>query len=50
MAIKCDKKKNPVCTFPKNFSRYGKTDNHWVGHSVMQPVDAWSFQRRKYIK
>ena len=25
-------------------------DNHWVGHSVMKPVDAEFFQRRKYIK
>ena len=25
-------------------------DNHWVGHSVMKPVDAESFQRRKGIK
>ena len=24
-------------------------DNHWVGHSVMKPVDAGSFQRRKDI-
>ena len=25
-------------------------DNNWVGHSVMKPVDAKSFQRRKDIK
>ena len=25
-------------------------DNHWVGHSVMKPVDAESIQRKKSTK
>ena len=33
-----------------NLQKKGKTDNHWVGQSVMKPVDAESFKRRKYTK
>ena len=31
----------------KYFYKDGNTDNHWVGNSVMKPVDPESFQKIK---
>ena len=31
----------------KFFVKYGLEDNHWYGNSVMKPVDAVEFQKRK---
>ena len=31
----------------KLFIKDGPQDNHWVGHSVMKPVDYVVFQNRK---
>ena len=30
----------------KLFVKYGLQDNHWVGHSVMKPVDDVTSQKR----
>ena len=45
MPIKCDKNKNPFCTSSKEKLNNRNIDNHWVGHSMMKPVDAELFQK-----
>ena len=44
-------KNNPFYTSSeKCFLKDVNRDNHWVGHSVMKPVDDEFFQRRRDIK
>ena len=44
-------KKEPLLyIFRKLILKDEKTNNHCAGHSVMKPVDAEQFQRRKDIK
>ena len=33
--------------YSRLFLKYGLEENHWVGHSVMKPVDVVAFQKRK---
>ena len=40
VSLKCDDKKTPFCMSSKKFFlKDCLHDNHWVGHSVMKPVD-----------
>ena len=50
MSIKHDKNESILYIFRKYSLKVGKMDNFWVGHSVVKPVYAESFQRRKDIK
>ena len=34
----------------KFFVEYGLQDNHWVGNSLMKPIDAVVFQNRTTIR
>ena len=44
-------KKTPFCmSYSKFFLTYGLQDNHWVGHALMKPVDATSFQKRQALR
>ena len=50
MLTKCDKN-NPFYTSQETlFLKDGKMDIHWVGHSLMKPVEAKLVQRRIDIK
>ena len=33
--------------YSRLFLKYGLEENHWVGHSVMKPVDVVAFQKKK---
>ena len=49
--LKKDTKKTPFCMSDnKLFFNYGIQDNNWVGHSVIKPVDAVIFQKRKALR
>ena len=37
-------------SYHKFFVKYGLQDIHWVGHSIMNTVDAVAFHKRKAIK
>ena len=51
MPHKPDNKKNLfLMSFTKLLLKYGLRDNHWVGQSVMKPVDAVVFQKIRAIK
>ena len=37
-------------SYTKFFLKYGLQDNYWVMKSVMKPVDAVAFQKRKAMR
>ena len=51
MPLKSDTKKNPFCmSYTRFFLKYGLHNNHWVGHSLMKPVDAVVFHKIKSMR
>ena len=49
--LKHDTKKTPFCMFYNRFfPEYGIQYNHWVGNSLMKPVDSVSFHKMKALR
>ena len=46
----CKVRKTPFCKYPHNFYiEYKTTTNHWVGHSLMKPIDVDELFNRRLI-
>ena len=51
MPLKRNTKKTKFfISYNKLFLKYGTNYNHWVGHSVINSVDAVTFQKKKITK